>query len=65
MPRPAYTTSPGDLPAYNSYNGLFDYNDENYKKQVNDKLLDKRVLDFSNPVTSGTFTPSITKSSLL
>jgi len=65
MPRPAYTTSPEDLPAYNSVDKQFSYKNENYQKKVNDKLMEKRTLDFSNPTTSANFSPSFSKTSLL
>jgi len=65
MPRPAYTTTPGEISSYNSVNKQFLYKDENYQQKVNDKLMEKRTLDFSNPTTSADFSPSFSKTSLL
>ena len=65
MPRPVYSTSPGEVSSYNSISKQFQYKDENYKQKVNDKLLEKRTFDFTNTNTSADFSPSFSKSSLI
>jgi hypothetical protein len=66
MPRPKYTTSPGELKAYNGSSSVYTiYSNENYQKPVNDKLIETRILDFTNPATSGTFTPNVSQSSIV
>jgi hypothetical protein len=65
MPRPPFTTtSPGELPAYIGKSEWTEYKDASYQQKVNDPIMERRTLDFSNPTTAANFTPSVSKSSL-
>jgi len=65
MPRPSYTTTPGDLPAFNSLNNVFLYIDTNYAKPVKDVIIERRILDFENPLTMANFLPVATNTTLI
>jgi len=65
MPRPAYITTPGDFPSFNPSDNQFMYTNTNYQKPVNDKLIETRILNFSSPQKPTTFTPNLSKTTLL
>ena len=50
---------------YDTKNTFFDYNNENYEKKFNDKLFEKRSMNFNHNSASSNFVPFEERSSLI